>query len=75
MSGAAEPDDTRFHLHGVQMYLGCFVLALSTFVVSLDLTIVNVILPHVASGFGANNAANSKRALPVTSKRKSPKSA
>lgn len=35
------------------MYLGGIVLALATFVVSLDLTIVNVILPHIAAGFGA----------------------
>lgn len=50
-NGAEEPDSI---LHGPEMIWGVLAISLATFMVALDLTIVNVSLPHIASGFAAS---------------------
>src|SRR5207237_3605780 len=50
-NGADEPDST---LHGAEMIWGVLAISLATFMAALDLTIVNVSLPHIAAGFAAS---------------------
>lgn len=52
MSGAAVPAD-RLMLKGPELWLGGVVVAMAPFISVLDLTLVNIILPHIAGSFGA----------------------
>src|SRR5829696_464264 len=55
MASAAEPDGFK-PLTGGRLFLAGFVLALSNFMVVLDMTVANVSVPHIAGGLGISSS-------------------